>query len=290
MGKIMVTGTLGNVGGQVTRRLIENGEEIVAAEPQVEALRSRYGADVQAVRFDFTDETTFSAALAGVGRVFLMRPPQLGKPKDLLPFIQAMKQKGGIRMVCFLSLLGVEHNPIPPHHKIEKFIERAGLPFCHIRPSFYMQNLSGVHAFEIKHLDRIVVPAGKALTSFVDAKDVGDIAAEALREPEKHRGHCYDVTGPQAISYNEVARIMSEELGRTILYANPKPMFARKLWSQVRGIDSKYASVMNMQYLMTRMGAAKKVSPMFGSVMNREPRTFRQFVQDNRAAWELGAR
>lgn len=64
-----------------------------------------------------------------------MRPPHLGKPEDLYPFIDAMKAKG-IKLVSFLSLMGVENNTIPPHHKKEKYIEQVGLPFAHIRPGF----------------------------------------------------------------------------------------------------------------------------------------------------------
>ena len=69
---------------------------------------------------------------------------------------------------------------MPPHHKIEKYIEQAGLPYCHIRPSFFMQNISGVHAFEIKHFDRIVVPVKAALTSFIDAEDIAALKAADL--------------------------------------------------------------------------------------------------------------
>jgi uncharacterized protein YbjT (DUF2867 family) len=288
MGKVLVTGALGNVGGQVARRLAEKGEAVVVADTHPEALSSRFGSLAQAVHFDYTDEATFGAALSGVDRVFIMRPPQLGKPEDLLPFITALSRQGGVRIACFLSLMGVEHNPMPPHHKIEKFIERAGLPFCHIRPSFFMQNLSGVHAFEIQRFGRIAVPAGHALTSFVDARDVGDLCAAALLEPEKHRGHCYDVTGPEALGYLDVAEIMSEELGRTVVYADPKPLFAQRYWTQIRGLDREYASVMSMLYLMTRVGAAKRVSPMFREVMGTEPRSFRQFVREYRSAWMTG--
>jgi uncharacterized protein YbjT (DUF2867 family) len=180
MGKVLVTGALGNVGGYVAKYLIQNKQSVVAADINTEALASRYGQNAQCVYFDFTDKATFELAMDGVDRVFLMRPPHLGKPEDLYPFIDALKQKGGIRLICFLSLIGVENNPVPPHHKIEKFIERAGLPYCHIRPSFFMQNLSGVHAFEIEHFDRIIVPVGKALTSLIDAEDIGEITAKVL--------------------------------------------------------------------------------------------------------------
>ncbi|MBC7959831.1 MAG: NmrA family NAD(P)-binding protein [Vallitaleaceae bacterium] len=286
MGKVMVTGALGNVGGYVAKYLIANSQDVVAADINVEALQRKYGDQVKSVYFDFTDSKTFSPALQDVDRVFIMRPPHLGKPEDLKPFIEALKSKGGIKLISFLSLIGVENNPIPPHHKIEKYIEQAGLPFCHIRPSFFMQNISGIHAFEIKHFDRIVVPVKKALTSFIDAEDIGEITAKVLSEPSKHLNRGYAITGPEAIDYYAASKILSEELHRNIAYDNPKPSFAKKYWIQIRGLDSEYSKVMGMLYMMTRMGTAKKTTTIFEDVMGKKPQSFRQFVQKNLSAWQ----
>ena len=286
MGKVMVTGALGNVGGYVAKYLIENGQSVVAADINVEALQEKYGDKVKSVFFDFTDSETFLTALQDVDRVFIMRPPHLGKPEDLKPFVETLKSKGGIKLVSFLSLIGVENNPIPPHHKIEKYIERAGIPFCHIRPSFFMQNISGIHAFEIKHFDRIIVPVKEALTSFIDAEDIGEITAKVLSEPDKHLNRGYSITGPEAIDYNTASKILSEELSRNITYANPKPSFAKKYWIEVRGLDKEYSKVMGMLYMMTRMGTAKKTTTRFEDIMGKKPQTFRQFVKKNLSAWQ----
>lgn len=285
MDKVMVTGALGNVGGYVAKYLINNGQDVVAADINVEALKGKYGDKVKSVFFDFTDSKTFSAALQDVDRVFIMRPPHLGKPEDIKPFVEALKSKGGIKLVCFLSLIGVENNPVPPHHKIEKYIEKAGLPYCHIRPSFFMQNISGIHEFEIKYLDRVVVPVKGALTSFIDAEDIGEITAKVLSEPDKHQNRGYSITGPEAIDYYTVSKILSEELGRIITYANPKPSFAKKYWIEVRGLDKEYSKVMGMLYMMTRMGTAKKTTTTFENVMGKKPQTFQQFVKKNLSVW-----
>lgn len=282
----MVTGALGNVGGYIAKYLIRNGQEVVVADINMAAMEERYGQEAECALFDFTDSATFAGALAGVDRVFIMQPPHLGKPEDLKPFVEALRAKGDIRLVCFLSLIGVENNPVPPHHKIEKFIEGAGLPYCHIRPSFFMQNISGVHAFEIKEFDRIVVPVKRALTSLIDAEDIGEITAKVLSEPEKHLNRGYSITGPEAIDYFAAAEILSEELGRTITYANPSPGLAKKYWIEVRGLDKEYSTVMGMLYLMTRMGTAKKVTPVFEEVMGKKPQSFRSFVRKNLAAWQ----
>ena len=286
MGRILITGASGNVGRYVAEYAIKNGQQIIAAGTHTEALSRMFGSEANIVRFDFTDPSTFEAALDGADRAFIMRPPHLGRPQDLKPFIDALKDRGGMKLVSFLSLIGVENNPVPPHHKIEKYIEKSGLPYCHIRPSFFMQNISGIHAFEIKYFDRIVVPVKNALTSFIDAEDIGEITSKVLSEPEKHQNKGYALTGAEAIDYEQAASILSEELGRTITYANPSPSLAKKYWTDIRGLNKEYSAVMGMLYMMTRMGTAKKVTAVYEEVMGKSPGNFRQFVKKNLAAWE----
>lgn len=286
MGRILITGASGNVGRFVAQYAVENGQEIMVAGTHTEKLAKMFTNKVEIAYFDFTDPTTFNMALKNVDRVFIMRPPHLGKPEDLKPFIDTLKEKGGIKLVSFLSLIGVENNPVPPHHKIEKYIEQANLPYCHIRPSFFMQNISGIHAFEIKHFNRVVVPVKKALTSFIDAEDIGEITAKVLSEPQLHQNKEYSITGSEAIDYWEVAKILSKELGREIIYANPKPSFTKKYWITVRGMEKEYCNVMGMLYMMTRLGTAKKVTPVFEQVMGKKPQTFQQFVKKNMSTWK----
>lgn len=285
MGRILITGASGNVGRYVAQYAYENGQEITVAGTHTDTLNKMFKGKAEITYFDFTDSTTFQQALKDVDRVFIIRPPHLGNPEDLKPFIDILKEKGNIKLVSFLSLIGVENNPVPPHHKIEKYIEQANLPYCHIRPSFFMQNISGVHAFEIKHFNKIVVPVKKALTSFIDAEDIGEITAKVLSEPELHQNRGYSITGLEAIDYWKAANILSQELGRQITYTNPKPSLAKKYWIEIRGMEKEYCTVMGMLYMMTRLGAAKKVTPVFEQVMGKKPQTFQQFVKKNLNYW-----
>lgn len=286
MCKILITGALGNVGSYVAKYCSKYNQKIKVADIDIEALKSKYNNDVDCVYFNFTDLSTFENALKDVDRIFIMRPPHLGKPKDLKPFINFIKQNTNVKLVCFLSLIGIENNPVPPHYKIEKYIEKLQLPYCHIRPSFFMQNISGIHSLEIKEFDKIIVPANKSLTSFIDAEDIGELIAKVLSESHKHINTAYSITGPEAIDYFEVEKILSEELGRKITYTNPKPSFAKKYWINIRGIDKKYATVMSLLYMMTRLGSAKKVTSTFEEIMNKNPQDFRSFVKKNSKCWQ----
>lgn len=278
--KILITGASGNVGKYVAKALIALNEPVKLAGTDTTKLKSIFGDAAETTAFDFTDASTFDVALEDVDRVFLMRPPHLGNPEDLYPFIDKMREKN-IKLVSFFSLMGVEKNTIPPHHKIEKYIEQSKLPYAHIRPGFFMQNLSGIHAEEIKTMNEILVPAGKSRTSFIDAADIGDAIAMLLHHPQKHANNAYTITGPDALDYYEVAKIISEETGRKIIYKNPGFLRYRNHMIKTRKLEGGYVNVTMALYLMTRLGTAAPVTNTFETLTGKKPRTFRAFVKEN---------
>jgi uncharacterized protein YbjT (DUF2867 family) len=278
--KILVTGASGNVGCYVVNELLKMGESVAAAGTDVPKLIKLFGDRVKPVLFDFTKPETFDSALEDVDRIFLMRPPHLGKPEDLYPFIEVAKTHS-IKLISFLSLMGIEKNTIPPHHKIEKYIEASGLPYAHIRPGFFMQNVSGIHAFEIKEQNKIFIPAGKSKTSFIDAADIGLATATILYEPDKYKNTAHTITGPEALDYYQVAEILSRETGRKITYAKPSFLSYRSHAIKQRGLEKGYVNVTVALYFMTQMGTAKAVTNTFFELTGIKPRTIEQFVREN---------
>lgn len=278
--KILVTGASGNVGQYVIQNLLTYNETIVAAGTNTQKLRLMFNDEVEVVEFDFTRPETFDNALKDIDRIFLMRPPHLGKPTDLYPFLEAVK-KHSIKLIVFLSLMGIEKNTIPPHYKIEKKIEELGIPYAHIRPGFFMQNISGIHAEEIKLKDMIYVPAGNSKTSFIDASDIGHAIALILHNFEQHINTKYTLTGSEALDYHQVAKILSHVLGRTIIYAKPSYFKYRSYYINHRKLDKAYVNVTVALYFMTRMGTAKMITNDFFKLVGKEPNRFEDFVRNN---------
>lgn len=279
---VLITGASGNVGRYVVKELLEKGEKVTVAGTDKDKLKQLFRDEIKVVYFDFVDASTYENALAEVGRVFLMRPPHLGKPKDLYPFIDAMKDKD-IKLVSFLSLMGVENNTIPPHHKIEKYIEEKGIPFAHIRPGFFMQNLTGVHLKEIVENNEIFIPAGKSKTSFIDAADIGLVAALLLHHPKKYKNTAHIITGPESLDYYQVAQILSLVTGRKIHYAKPGFLRYRRNYIKHRKLDKNYVNVTVALYFMTRMGTSKHVTDGFYNLTGKSPRSFKEFAEENKA-------
>lgn len=215
---ILVTGATGTVGRHVVAALSNRDAAIKIGVRDSETVSSEAANAGAVVAFDFTRPETWGNALTDVDGVFLVRPPVVSEA-DIKSFINAM-DRVGVSPVAYLSTLGAEKNVLIPHHTIEKRIMATSMEYTLLRSSFFMQNLLEAHRRDIVDHDEIFVPAGNGKTSFVDAQDIGEVAAVVLTE-SGHANQAYDITGSEALDYGEVATIFSEVLGRSITYPQP---------------------------------------------------------------------
>ena len=217
--------------------------------------------------------------------MFLMRPPAIGNVRrDLLPAVAAARD-AGVRHVVFLSLQGAEKNKVVPHAAVEKWLRSSGLTWTFVRASFFHQNLSTTHAADIRDRDEIIVPAGNGATAFVDAEDVGAVAATALLDPTAHAMKAWTVTGPRALTYDQVADILSTELGRPIRYSRPGlPRYVRHAHGSL-GLPWAMVAVTSAIYTTARLGLAAGLTADVKAVLGRDPIDFAAFAHRERRAW-----
>ncbi|MBU3161595.1 SDR family oxidoreductase [Clostridium frigoris] len=282
---ILLTGITGNVGSAVVNYLKSINIDFIAGVRNIEKSKQKDDS-IQYVHFDFEDALTYETALHGVKKIFLVRPPQLTDVRGIFkPFIKKCKE-AGVKQIVFLSLLGAEMNPFPPHHKIEKAIVESEIPYTFIRPSFFMQNLSTTHSEDIKERDDLFIPSGKARISFIDTRDIGEIIGRTITE-EGHENKAYTITGSEAITYFEVADTMTRLLERKITYSNPPMLKFRKNMID-RGIKREFTTVMMILYFTTKLGMANHVTNTAELLLKRKPRTIEEFIKDHLDVWKCG--
>ncbi len=286
MTPILVTGATGNVGRRVALGLLAAGHHVRAVARDPHDVRSDPGlAAAEAVAFDFTDSSTWAAAFADVGLMFLVRPPQLSKvERDLLPALDAAR-RAGVRHVVFLSLQGAEKNKVVPHATVEKWLHASTLDWTFLRPSFFFQNLSTTHRTDIRDRDEIFVPAGRGRTAFVDAPDIAAVAVQVLSHPAEHVGKAWTPTGSAALSYDEVAAALTTELGRPIRYRRPGAWRYARHARQVLGMPWGMVVVTTAIYTTARLGLAAGLTDDVRTVLGREPHGITEFAHRERAAW-----
>ena len=283
MKTILITGATGNVGSEVVKALQGQNVRVVAAITDLDMPAPQLPPGTERVRFVFGEEASYAPAFQGVDAVFLLRPPQISDARHLInPAIDAM-QVAGVRAVTFLSVQGAHSNPLVPHHAIEKHLEASGLEYTFLRAAFFMQNLSTTHRDDVRLHDDIMVPAGSGRTAFVDVRDLAAVAALTLTEAG-HVNRAYELTSAEALTCDEVARILSEVLGRTIRYPHPNVL---QFWERMheRHQPVGYVLVMTALYAVAALGKAGHLTDDTRRLLGRAPITFRQFAQDFAEVW-----
>jgi uncharacterized protein YbjT (DUF2867 family) len=275
-GRVLVTGATGTVGEPLVRELLDAEASVRVATRDPERARDAFGDAPEYVEFDLGRPETWGAALAGVDRLFLLYPPG-SAVSDVREFADAA-DRTGVERAVFLSILGAEKLPVLPHRRIETHLAGTAIACTSLRASWFTQNLSEIHRAEIVERDEIYVPAGDGALSFTDARDVAAAAATVLTEPG-HGDRAYDLTGPAALDFTEVAEVFSDVLDRRIAYADPSRLaFARRM--SRRGFSPGFVAFMIVEYSIVRLGRSGRTTDDVETLLGRPPRTVRDFVAD----------
>jgi uncharacterized protein YbjT (DUF2867 family) len=218
---ILVIGGNSKIGGQLIRRLTER-MPVRALARSAESQRAVAALGAEPVPGDLTQPNTLDTALSGVERVFLLSSPH----PDLASHRNAVvaAQRAGIRHLVRSSVLGAD--PEAParmarlHGESDRYLQRSGVPFTILRPNYFMQNVLEVIAPSIDAGGNFYGSAGTARLSMVDTRDVAEVAATVLTQGDRHAGRAYDLTGPEALSYDDVAAKLSQVTGREAAYVD----------------------------------------------------------------------
>ena len=131
-----------------------------------------------------------------------------------------------------------------------------------------------------------MVPAGHGATAFVDAADIGAVAAAALLDPERHRNRAWTPTGPQALTYDEIAQTLSDTLDRPIRYADPGALRYARHARHALHMAWGMVAVTTAIYTVARLGRASGLTNDVRQITGRDPVSFETFAHTHADAWQ----
>ena len=282
-GRVLVLGATGNVGAAVVAALLRCGEPVAAATRRPADASPPLDGAVR-VRFDYEDPGTFAAALSGTDRVFLaVRPGDDEADRTAIPFIDAARE-AGVRQVVALTAMGVERLDGTALRAIERHLEQTGLGWTHLRPNYFMQIFAREPLLQgIRGAAVIRVPAADASLSFVDVRDIAEVAAAALTS-QGHDGQAYTLTGPTALTHGDVAALISGATGRAVRYEPLDDAQARAAMLASGMPPARVERLLGF-YRMVRAGWCSPISPAVAAVLGRPPRSLSEFVREHAAVW-----
>lgn len=277
---IAVTGATGTIGSELLRLLSARGGPVRALSRDPHRGEELNG--VEWVTADLADRDRLVGALDGAERLFLLT----GNAADMVRVQKnaiAAARRAGVGRVVKLSALGASDHSQSViglwHRNVERALEESGLAWTVLRPHVFMQNLLDQRE-AIRAEGGIYSAAADGRVPFVDTRDVAAAAAATLTEPG-HEGERYVLTGPEALTYDEVAGILAEVLGRPVEHVEETDDEA---WARLRraGLPPWLAAGQIALYGYQRAGGPTAgVSDAVERLTGRPPRGVEEFVRDH---------
>lgn len=278
---ILVTGATGSIGGELTKQLDAKGipfRALVRTADSNNELFSLKNAEI--VYGDFTDASSIAAALKGIERAFLLTNSSEHAETLQSDFVDIAKREGVKHIVKQSQLAADLHSPVRflrYHAAVEQKIIQSGIAYTFLRPNLFMQALLGFK-YTIAKQGKMFAAAGDASVSVVDTRDIAAIAVQALTDAG-HENKMYDITGPAALTHQQMAEELSKGLNQPVQFVNVSPEEMQQglisagfpLW-QAEGLVEDYAHYAR--------GEASAISSCTEDVTGKAARNFKSFVND----------
>jgi uncharacterized protein YbjT (DUF2867 family) len=272
MSTTLVIGANGTVGSALVERLTASGETVRKATSR--ATR---------VQFNLVTHEGISDAFNGVDRAFLLAPPgHTNQDELLIPVIDEAK-RADVKKVVLMTAMGANLDPNAPLRKTEVHLEQSGLKYNIIRPNWFMQNFNSFWLHGIVNNQTIALPVGTAKGSFIDARDIAEVAAALLLRHDVDNKD-FDLTGGEALNHDQVAEILSNETGRSIRFQDISPDELRPGLLGA-GLPSNYVEFLLMILGYFKAGYSERTTDAVQTLTGKAPRTFAGYAKDYRGAW-----
>lgn len=278
-GYILVIGATGTVGREVVEQLLAAGERVKVAVRSPSKVMALKGRGVEVAELDFARTSTLENAFKGVDRLFLLTPFD----SRMVQFTEQLVREAqhvGVKHIVKLSAGGADvKSPLAVgrwHGEAEKLVAESGIPFTILRPNMFMQNFLTFFADSIRSEGKFYVPAGEGKIAFIDARDIARLAVLALTK-NGYDDKVYNLTGAEALSFYDAAKILSKKLGRVVEYVAVSPEDARESMSATR-MPLWMIDAMLELYGAVRAGHLSVVFKDYTEVTGKKPILFSEFV------------
>ncbi|MGI9343862.1 MAG: SDR family oxidoreductase [Gammaproteobacteria bacterium] len=282
---IFLTGATGKIGGETAKQLLEQGASLRALVRDEAKAADLKAAGAELVVGDIADADTVRRGMDGADKAFLLLPngeQQEANEKQFTDLAVAAGVKHFVKMSSMEAVADAE-TPIPrAHWAAEEYIRASGLNWTMVKPNFFMQNLLA-SAASIKEKRKFFLPMGDGRTGMADARDIGAVCAEVLTG-SGHAGQSYEITGPEILTFYDVADRFTKVLGEKVEYV-PMPMEAFR--ERMTGILQPWHldAVCELFREIAEIGL-DNTTDTFKQLIGRDPISVNQFIEDHIALFK----
>lgn len=282
---VLVVGATGQVGGAVVRELSAARVPFRALVRSPEKADDLRGYDAEIAIGDLEHPESLDDALRGISAAFLVTPSGPRQPDLEGAFADAAARATERPHVVKVAALGWEKGQTALSRWHREAVERlvsAGQPHTVLAPNYFMQNLLA-GANSIGH-GVLAQPAVDEPIGWVDARDIAAVAAHILQNPAPHEGRSYVITGPEALTYQQVADHLAAARGRAVRYQPASDAEVRR-WLLAAGLPEYRVDALAELTELQRTGGAAVVTDEVTKATGRPARSIQDFARDHAAAF-----
>lgn len=260
---ILVIGGTGKTGRKVVEGLRQRGQNV------------RVGSRNAQPAFEWTDPSSWAAALAGMDMVYIVFYPDLAVPGayEAIKGLLAVAKTTSVKKVVLLSGKGETEA-----ERCEQLVVNSGLAYTIVRASWFSQNFSESFLLEPILAGRVAMPLSTVKIPFVDTGDIAEVVVESLLGSQ-HNGQTYELTGPRALTFPECIAEISREIGKDIPY-QPISLAEYNDMMKMAGVPADYAWLID--YLFREVLTKEKnqvITQDVKKVLGREATDFSEYVR-----------
>ena len=282
---VLVIGASGGVGAEVMRQLTAGGARVRALVRSAKSAQEVRGIAAGVVLGDLRDIPSLRTALTDVDHVFLATPQ--GPTAEYFTGALVEASTDLSPHIVRPSLLGADANSSVDlakyHGRADRMLQQSGLPYTILRPHFLMQNFLGTFSDTIGSDGAFGAPMKDGAIGIVDMRDVAAVAAECLRGPG-YAGRTYGITGPDAMTFHDLAGHISEAAGRHVRYLPQSSQQALESMTNA-GMKVELAERLVQFYGLYASGHTNLVTNAVREVTGVSPRTFSLFAHEYAPLW-----
>ena len=278
----LITGATGDVGSRVVRHLVEHGERPRVFARDAKTAQALFGDRVEMVQGDLGDKTSLRRALEGIDKLFLVNSGPLIPERDAIAARAA--SDAGVQHLVKLSSMDVQYGLALGvwHEQGEAAIRAGGVPFTFVRPTGFMSNLLA-WARSIKSEGIVRSSTGDGRRAFIHSDDIAAVVTKVLTTPG-YVSESLAITGPEALSFAEVAERIGTVIGRELVYQFISDDEARERYSKISGSQEETEAHVSL-WRAIREGRLAKVTDTVERVLDRKPIALDQWVMENAGAF-----
>lgn len=286
---ILVTGATGQLGKLTIDFLLQKGivaNQITALSRNTEKAKELEAKGINVKIGDYDDLASLTAAFSGVEKLLLISSNEMTKSRAMqhINAINAAKECS-VKHIVYTSYMRKEENPSSPlwflvkdHIDTEKYLIESGITYTLFKNGYYLDMLMDYVGQNVLDAKTIFVPAKDGKVNFVLRSDIAEGLANVLTTGG-HENKSYNIGNEKAVSFSEIAQMITDITGTPIQYVSPEPQLYTKTLIE-NGVPEMWANVFTAFAVAFADGIMNIDTTDLTKLLSRKPTTVIEYLKN----------